>query len=61
MERDADNQRDSIVNALKDLMIIQLALAGANGHAIRQIAGVSMARVTRILKVIKKRSKEAAA
>jgi hypothetical protein len=39
---------------LQDLVIVQLGLAGVPGHQIREIAGVSMERVTRILKALKK-------
>jgi hypothetical protein len=39
---------------LQDIIIVQLGLAGVPGHNIRQIAGVSMDRVTRILKALKK-------
>ena len=60
MGRGVEAQRDPVLDALKDLMIIQLALAGVNGHAIRQVVGVKMSRVTRILKIIKKRDGQAA-
>lgn len=59
MARSAEAKGDLVVDALKDLMIIQLALAGVSGHAIRQTVGVSMGRVTRIMKVIKKRDGQA--
>ena len=39
---------------LQDLIIVQLALAGVPGADIREVAGVKMDRVTRILKVLKK-------
>jgi hypothetical protein len=39
---------------LQDIIIVQLGLADVPGHSIRQIAGVSMDRVTRILKALKK-------
>jgi hypothetical protein len=40
---------------LQDLIIVQLALAGVPGAEIRKVAGVQMNRVTKILKVVKKR------
>ena len=39
---------------LRDLIIVQLALAGIPGHDIRDVAGVDMNRVTKILKAVKK-------
>jgi hypothetical protein len=39
---------------LQDLMIVQLALAGVPGHEIREVVGVNMNRVTKILKAVKK-------
>jgi hypothetical protein len=49
------NENERTEELLQDLMIIQLALADIPGHAIREIAGVSMARVTRILKALRLR------
>ncbi len=39
---------------LVDLLIVQCAAAGLKGASIREIAGVDMNRVTRILKHFKK-------
>ena len=39
---------------LRDLIIVQLALAGVPVHEIRKVAGVSMNRVTTISKALKK-------
>lgn len=39
---------------LKDLMIIQLGLAGVTQHQIREIVGVDIGRVNRIVKHLKK-------
>jgi hypothetical protein len=39
---------------LQDLIIIQLAIAGVPGREIREVVGVNMNRVTKILKVVKK-------
>jgi transposase-like protein len=38
---------------LQDMMIIQLGLAGMSQHQIREIVGVDMNKVTRILKHFK--------
>ena len=46
---------DSKVEALlQELIIVQLALAGVPGAEIRKVAGVSMDRVTKVLKAVKK-------
>ena len=42
---------------LQDLLIVQLGLAGLTQHQIREIVGVDMNRVTRIIKHFKKISK----
>ena len=47
----------SVQDLLRDLMIVQLALAGVGQHQIREIAGVDIHRVSRIAKLLK-RSKE---
>lgn len=39
---------------LRDLLILQLTLAGVTQHEVRKIVGVEMARVTRIAKHLKK-------
>jgi hypothetical protein len=39
---------------LRDLMIVQLGLAGLGQHQIREIVGVDMHRVARILRHFKK-------
>lgn len=39
---------------LIDLLIVQCAAAGLRGHQIREVAGVDMNRVSRILKHFKK-------
>ena len=48
---------DPILDAVQDLLIVQLAQSGVDGHSIRRIARVDMNRVTRILKVLNKRKK----
>jgi transposase-like protein len=39
---------------LRDILIVQLALAGLTRHQIRETVGVDMNRVTRIVKYIKR-------
>jgi hypothetical protein len=39
---------------LRDMMIVQLTLAGVGQHQIRQIVGVDIHRVSRISKLLKK-------
>lgn len=43
---------------LKDILIVQLAVAGLTKHQIRETVGVDMNRVTRLLKYIKTRGNE---
>lgn len=47
-------EESKVEELLQDLMIVQLALAGVPGGEIRKIVGVSMGRVTKIVKVINK-------
>ena len=46
---------ETVEDLLRDLMIVQLGLAGLSQHQIREIVGVDMHRVSRILKHFKKR------
>jgi transposase-like protein len=39
---------------LRDMLIVQLALAGLTRHQIRETVGVDMNRVTRLVKYIKR-------
>lgn len=39
---------------LRDILIVQLGLAGLSQHQIREIVGVDIHRVNRIMKYIKK-------
>jgi hypothetical protein len=57
MAKAARAKRQSVEDLLRDLMIIQLALAGIGQHQIREIVGVDIYRVARIAKLIK-RTKE---
>jgi transposase-like protein len=43
-------QASSIEDLIKDLMIIQLGLAGLSQHAIREIVGVDIHKVNKIVK-----------
>lgn len=49
----------SVEDLLRDLMIIQLALAGVGQHKIREIVGGDIHRVTRIAKHLKRRKGDA--
>lgn len=46
-------EKRSTEDLLQDLMIIQLGLAGISQHQIREIVGVDMHRVTRIVRHFK--------
>ena len=54
MARVTKSKRQSVEDLLRDMMIVQLALAGVGQHQIREIAGVDIHRVSRIAKLIKK-------
>jgi hypothetical protein len=45
---------DSTAELIRDLMIVQLGLASVPQAAIRKIVGVSINRVNRIVKLLKK-------
>lgn len=47
-------ERQTVEGLLQDLMIVQLGLAGVAQHQIREIVGVDMKRVTRIVRHLKK-------
>ena len=53
----AKERQGSVEDLLRDMMIVQLLLAGIGQHQIRQIVGVDIHRVSRIGKLMKK-SKE---
>jgi transposase-like protein len=44
----------SAEDILRDILIVQLALAGLTRHQIRQTVGVDMNRVTRVVKHIRR-------
>jgi Trp operon repressor len=50
----AKEKSDNVEELLRDIMIVQLLLAGVGQHEIRQIAGVGIHRVSRIGKLMKK-------
>jgi transposase-like protein len=47
-------REQSVEDLLRDLMIVQLLLAGVGQHQIRQIVGVDIHRVSRIAKLMKR-------
>jgi hypothetical protein len=49
---------DPLLEAVQNLLIVQLALAGVDNHSIRRIAAVQMGKVTRILKVLKTHTRQ---
>jgi len=50
----AKERPDGVEALLRDMMIVQLLLAGIGQHQIRQIVGVDIHRVSRIGKLLKK-------
>lgn len=46
-------EKRTVEDLLQDMMIIQLGLVGMSQHQIREIVGVDMNKVTRILKHFK--------
>ena len=54
MAKSRTKKQETTEDLLRDLMIIQLGLAGLNQAQVREIVGVDMHRVSRILKHIKK-------
>lgn len=50
-------QQNSTDELLRDLIIIQLGLAGLTQHQIREVLGVDIYRVNRIVKYFKKGDK----
>lgn len=47
-------RQDNVEELLRDMMIVQLLIAGVGQHQIRQIVGVDIHRVSRIAKLMKK-------
>jgi hypothetical protein len=50
----AKDKPGSLEELLRDMMIVQLTLAGVGQREIREVAGVDMGRVSRIGKLLKK-------
>ncbi len=50
----AKEKSGSVEDLLRDMMIVQLLLAGVGQHESRQITGVGIHRVSRIAKLLKK-------
>jgi transposase-like protein len=50
-------KEQTIEDLLRDLMIVQLGLAGVGQHQIREIVGVDIHRVSRIVKHFKQLKK----
>jgi hypothetical protein len=57
MPRRTSSKSQSVEDLLRDMMIIQLVLAGVGQHQIREIVGSDIHRVSRIAKLLK-RSKD---
>ncbi len=54
MVEDKQKKADTTNELLRDLLIVQLGLAGLTQHQIREIVGVDIHRVNRIMKHFKK-------
>ena len=52
-----EKARPAAEEVLQDILIVQLALAGLTGHQIRETVGVGMERVTRLVKHLKRKTK----
>lgn len=53
MEKEKQKKEQTTEDILRDLLIVQLGLAGLTQHQIREIVGVDIHRVSRILKHFK--------
>ena len=58
MKKNRKRKDSPIEDLLKDTMIIQLGLAGLTQHQIREIVGVDITKVNRILKHFKSLKKD---
>jgi transposase-like protein len=54
MARGNSSAQPAVGEVLRDILIVQLALAGLTRHQIRETVGVDMNRVTRLVKHIKR-------
>lgn len=57
MANEKQRKKQTTDDLLRDLLIVQLGLAGLTQHQIREIVGVDIHRVNRIVKHIKKVNK----
>jgi glycine cleavage system H lipoate-binding protein len=57
MAKDKQKKEQTTEDLLRDLLIVQLGLTGLTQHQIREIVGVDIHRVNRIVKHFKKISK----
>lgn len=57
MTNEIQKEEQTIKDLLRDLLIVQLGLAGLTQHQIREIVGVDIYRVNRIVKHFKKITK----
>lgn len=57
MAKTKSQKENTTDELLRDLLIVQLGLAGLTQHQIREIVGVDIHRVNRIVKYFKKLSK----
>ena len=53
MAKSKQKKAETVEDLLRDLIIVQLGLAGLSQHQIRKIVGVDIYRVSRILKHFK--------
>lgn len=58
MAKGRAQKTQTVEDLLRDLMIVQLALANVGQHEIRQIVGVDIHRVSRIAKHLKKSKRQ---
>jgi transposase-like protein len=54
MAKSNTSARPGTEEVLRDMLIVQLALAGLTRHQIRETVGVDMNRVTRLVKYIRR-------
>jgi transposase-like protein len=57
MTKEKEKKETTAEELLRDILIVQLGLAGLTQHQIREIVGVDIHRVNRIVKYIKKVNK----
>ncbi len=54
MKKNKHPSRQESEDILRDILIVQLAVAGLTKHQIRETVGVDMNRITKVTKYIKK-------